>query len=341
MKPVARDFLTGVTVIAGIIALVFLLFVFGELTELTSKTYKFNVQVSNAGGLAESSRITLNGVRVGKIESATVAPPPEQGALLTLKIQAGTVIPRAAQVFIDKSFVGDASLEFTVPATLTPAQIADVLKPGETFNAGEPNSLIKQIVGMVEQPLARLTKTAEKIDTLAERYTMLGDQLVDLTKPRTTADVAAGADPNLRTVVARLDSALAGASKWMNDSDLLTRTQQLLDRSNNALSDAEKLAEAWTKTAATLEGKADAIGKNVETLTSQAVSTLQRTEKAAGELSQILESANKGQGTVGQLLQNPDLYNSLKDAAQRLDRTLVEFQLLIEKFKNEGVPIKL
>jgi len=40
-------------------------------------------------------------------------------------------------------------------------------------------------------------------------------------------------------------------------------------------------------------------------------------------------------------MQNPDLYRSLKDASDRLNQTLEEVQLLVEKFKTEGVPLKL
>jgi hypothetical protein len=43
---------------------------------------------------------------------------------------------------------------------------------------------------------------------------------------------------------------------------------------------------------------------------------------------------------MAQLLNNPDLYNSMNDAAVRLERALTEAQLLIEKFKAEGVPVR-
>ena len=61
----------------------------------------------------------------------------------------------------------------------------------------------------------------------------------------------------------------------------------------------------------------------------------------AGGLAGGSDFASEGNGTVGMLLNNPDLYNSLTEAAVRLQRVLEEVQLLIEKLKAEGVQIKL
>ena len=55
----------------------------------------------------------------------------------------------------------------------------------------------------------------------------------------------------------------------------------------------------------------------------------------------MLDATAKGEGTFGKLLTNPDLYDSLKDATDRLDKALAEFQLLAEKFRTEGVRLRL
>jgi hypothetical protein len=57
------------------------------------------------------------------------------------------------------------------------------------------------------------------------------------------------------------------------------------------------------------------------------------------EVRRVTSVATDGEGTVAQLLSNPDLYNSLEDAATRLERTLVEIQLYIEKIKAEGIDV--
>ena len=49
----------------------------------------------------------------------------------------------------------------------------------------------------------------------------------------------------------------------------------------------------------------------------------------------MARKANAGEGSLGMMLNNPDLYNALTDAAVRLERTLVEIQLFIQKVKAE------
>ena len=58
------------------------------------------------------------------------------------------------------------------------------------------------------------------------------------------------------------------------------------------------------------------------------------------EVRRVAKLASEGQGTAGQLLNNPDLYNSLNDAAVRLNRTLTDLQVLIQQLRAEGFIIQ-
>ena len=57
-KTLLRDFLTGLTALLGLAGLVVMLMIFGELNSVIERTYAFQVTVSNAGGLAETSSVT-------------------------------------------------------------------------------------------------------------------------------------------------------------------------------------------------------------------------------------------------------------------------------------------
>src|SRR5215212_9042277 len=115
MKPVIRDFMTGVTALIGLFGLILMLILFGEVADLGKKFYTFQVHVTNAGGLSGTSAVTLNGVKVGQVVSTEVVAPPGLGAQLKVKIHEGVAIPRVAKISIERSLVGDASMEFTIP----------------------------------------------------------------------------------------------------------------------------------------------------------------------------------------------------------------------------------
>jgi len=83
-----------------------------------------------------------------------------------------------------------------------------------------------------------------------------------------------------------------------------------------------------------LEGEVAGVAKAIVPVADQVSSTL-------AEVQTLLALATSGQGSVAQALNNPDLYLSLTDASTRLEKTLKDVQLLIEKLRAEGIKIGL
>jgi phospholipid/cholesterol/gamma-HCH transport system substrate-binding protein len=341
MKPVLRDFMTGVTALIGLFGLILMLILFGEIADLGKKFYTFDVHVTNAGGLSGTSAVTLNGVKVGQVVSTDVVPPPGQGAELKIKVREEVRIPRVAKISIERSLVGDAGMEFTIPLDAPTTAMSDLIQPGERFEGGEPSSTFGRIASAIEKPLSRFGSTADNIDKLAATYNTLGERLNEMLEPRTIADIQGGKPPNIRSTIARADEALAGATKFLADDQLAKDVKDVIAKAKDLMEQAHSLADTWTKTADNLDKQVTRVGENVDSLTTQAAGTLRNTDKAAAELADVLEKVNKAEGTVGQLVNNPDLYNSLRDAAQRLDHALAEIELLVKKYRTEGIPLHL
>ncbi len=335
-----RDFLTGLTAIVGLAGLAMLLLLFGELSRFTARTYDFRLQVPSAVGLKDTSPVTLNGVKIGRVADLAILPS-TRGVELTLRINRGVEVPRAFEPTIESSFVGESALELAVPPTLSPEQLADAVRPGETIQARELSTALARIARSVERPLERFSAAADSIDKLAVTYTTLGERLNELVEPRTSADVAAGKAPNVRTTLARLDSALGSAQAWLDDTALRDDARSLLDKANSLAKDASDLVASWKSAAATVEQATTKVGDQAIATLRDVASSLETVDAAAGEFARLVEGVNKGKGTLGNLATNPDLYLSLKDASQRLDRALAEFQQLIEKVKAEGVKVGL
>jgi phospholipid/cholesterol/gamma-HCH transport system substrate-binding protein len=344
-----RDFLTGLTAIAGLLGLIAALMLFGELRWLTERNYTFRLQLDNAAGLGETGPVLLNGVRVGSISK--VEPDPRDGSLLTVQIRNDVQIPRESIVSVNRGFVGDASLEFGT-TKLSDAQLKDVVQAGDIVRGGAPGTLLGTIESLVREPIAKLSKTAESVDALAAEYKVLGERLNDLMAPRTLADVQSGATPNVRSTLARLDAAFVSAQAWLDDAALRERVQGVLARAESLTSDAKGLLETWTKAGASVEATAIDVREqtaqlrtdlqaSTHELVGKASSALSQVQQAGDELAKLVENINQGQGTLGQLATNPDLYRSLDAAAAKLERTLEDARLLVEKFRTEGVKLKL
>src|SRR2546423_1093625 len=76
VRPVIRDFLTGLFSLLALFGLILMLLLFGEISDLGQRYYSFYVHVTNAGGLSGTSAVTLNGVKVGQV----LRSPPPAGA---------------------------------------------------------------------------------------------------------------------------------------------------------------------------------------------------------------------------------------------------------------------
>lgn len=335
-----RDFLTGLTALAGLLALVFMLWRFGELNKSLFATYRFVLYVPEAGGVSDSSPVTLNGVNVGTVEKVTFDP--SRGVKMLLSVRDEVAIPTNFTVFFDRSFVGQTSLRLGVPRGPDgkPAPASEKVAPNAEFDR-EAEDLFSTIEDMVRDPLAKLGKAADGIDTLAKTYSSMGDKLNDMIEPRSLAEVDAGAAPNIRSTIARVDRAIANADKWLADDSIRGDVRDTVAKAKSFLDEARLTAESLRKAAESADAKiADLSAQGKQTLT-DASRTLEQTGNAAAEIGAVAASINKGEGTAGQLVKNPDLYRSLNETVQRLDQTLVELKLLIQKYKDEGLPIKL
>ncbi len=347
-KGLIRDFLVGLTALLGVGGLVITLMLVGELGRLKGGQYTFVVMMTNSAGITDTSPVTLNGVRVGQVRELRVRPLPATGAEIEIRVREGVTIPRAARVSINSSFVGDGSLEFSVPQGLTDAQATDIIRANDVFDAGSPLTMFGRIEDAISGPIARFGTAVKKFEDFADTYIAVGERINELLEPRTLEEVAQGKPANIRSTIARLDQSIAAANVWLEDEALQTQIRDTIAKAPKVMDEVSALTQTWrqtaqdfSKTSAGVDTSVEKITQRLDEISLQTLTMLRTAEKAAGEMAATLETARSGPGTMGQLMQNPDLYRSLKDASDRLNKTLEEVQLMVEQFKAEGVPLKL
>ncbi|NUQ67062.1 MAG: MCE family protein [Phycisphaerales bacterium] len=333
-----RDFLTGLTGLVGLAGLIVMLVLFGEMTDFGKRTYTLTAVVANAGGLRSGSPVTFSGVRVGEITEVSIRTGGERGATIVFRVREDIRLPRSVTASINQSFVGESSLELVLSEGGDPLAF---FAPGEVFDAGNPKTPLASLADLAAEPIAKMSSVAQSVEGLAKEYAKLGERLNDLVEARTLADVQAGKAPNIRSTLERLDRALVSADQWLGDEGLQAQARSLLDRAGRAIDDAASMTRAWEKAAGNVDLRLGEVSTKVDAVAGQAVTVLASADKAAGELASLLERVSKGEGTAGQLVTNPDLYNALRDASVRVDRALAEFELLLEKLRNEGLRLGL
>ena len=343
MNESVKNLLLGVAAIVAAVGFAVLLMRFGELQLFAGNRYEVTFATNNAGGLRPGSNIQLSGVHIGVVHTITYDPAESPYPVrITARIGTDHSIPTTVQPTIQRSLIGGNAALDLVP---TPGQTSEDRVPGMLPRDGSAKviftyeTLVEQVTSQLDQ---RMQQVVERLDTfaeLSETYTALGKDLRDLLEPQQATDLEAGEQPNLNTAVVRLNSALDDArsalrlaNEWLGDEQMRNDARTAVANAKTLINKASETVGRYATLADELQADADAVVARLDPMIEQLNVTL-------SEVRTLTRLARDGRGTMGQLLNNPDLYRSLNDAAIRLERTLYEAELLMQKVKSEGLPV--
>ena len=343
MNQRARDFIVGLTVLLGLAGLATMLVAFGELEIVHRDRYPLELRMASVDGIGPASVITLNGVEVGRVAGTSTDADPRRGVRLALEIDRDVRVPRDVRVSIDRNLLGESTLALTTPplAPDAPAPTdADFLAEGDVFER-EAQGMLEQIGSMLDERLVALTDAADAVRRLSDTYVRVGEKIELLVEPRSPEAVDAGDEgANLASAIARVDGAVRDARLWLGDAEARDDAKAGVRSARAALESLAVAVEDWTEAARAVSRNADRLGERGDEALREFVATTDTLADALTEMRVIAARINAGEGTAGLLVNNPDLYRSLNDAAIRLEQTLLETKLLVEKYRKEGVPIQ-
>jgi phospholipid/cholesterol/gamma-HCH transport system substrate-binding protein len=336
--------MVGVVSIGALIALAWLMMSFGELERFTNPRYRMALLSSNAAGLRRGAGVEYNGVPIGVIDKVSAGNDPQHPVRVEMLISQHVSLPKDMQVSVSAPLIGGSSmLRFADPVREPGATIEMHPKDGKGEITADlaGGGMFDSITAALDERMKPLLDSLEKFNRLADTYTAVGENMNALLLPQGEAALEAGEPPNLRTAVAKINKAIDEATEglrlakeWLNDEQLRTNVREAVSKAHELIDQATTAVDHYTKLAVSLQTDADELTKNLMRVTDQMAATLE-------DVRTLARKANAGEGTIGQMLNNPDLYNSLTEAAMRLERTLVEVQLFIQKVKAEGLPMKL
>ncbi|MCA9289922.1 MAG: MCE family protein [Phycisphaerales bacterium] len=353
MRPHTRDFLVGLTTIGALVTLATLLMLFGELDRWIRDQYAFTVRIDNAGGLFAGSAVRLNGVNIGVVEKVEIDPADAaHPVVIRIRVDGSRRIPDPVVPAVETSLLGGAA---TLTFTLTPESVTSgrlYAVDGSAVVTGTYQTLADRLAAMLDERLAPINQAAASFAGLGTTFDDLSTQIGQLIGEATTDDPEA---PTLRNAIRRVDrfmtagaDAADAARTWLDDealradvtgsiSDFRAMTTDArtfvasLDATNTSLQAA---IEDYRRLAGALEGDAHSVASGMLPL-------MDDVGRAFEEMRILLAAATSGDGTIGHLLTDPTLYESLSDAATRLDQALRDAQLLIQKIQAEGLRLNL
>jgi phospholipid/cholesterol/gamma-HCH transport system substrate-binding protein len=336
MRQNVRNFMVGLVSIGSIIGVSALLMMFGELDRWLKDRYPIIVELNNAGGIRDGSLVTLNGVPVGMVDRLRLSDNPDYPVQIVAIVSEGVVLPATVSPRVEASLIGGgATLQLVGhPNPSLPALPTD----GTAVIRGIHRTLAEQISHELDARTKPLLSALESFNDLSATWSRFGENLNDFVKP-----IAPGEedDPaNLRlaatrfnAILERADEALALANEWLGDDQLRRDAAEAVKKASALMENASAAVDRYAALADDLKGDADVFMKRL-------VPVMDEMGRALEQVRAVTTLASEGDGTVGLLLNNPELYRSLADAAQRLERTLALVEQLVEKIRAEGLTVE-
>ena len=319
MNERSRDALIGVCAILAVVSLIILLGLFGEID--TTRTWRLSLLTPDTAGITDSSRVSLDGVPIGSVESVALDPDGTWPVRITTRIDEGIVIPAGVTPLTTASLLtGAANLYLESPSPRTgkmlpvdgTAQLAGVIRP----------STVRDLTTAIDE---RVGPTLVTINELGEAWAPVGQGLSDLLGPAQPGEPA-----TLSRVVQRADDVLAAAASWLEDPQLRAEAGEVLHMALAAVDRAVTAIESFN----TLVTNLDAHSAEIAGEVAGAGRAVSETLHQAGA---IMAKLREGEGTAGQFLTNADLYNNLDETAKQLGRMSESMKLMVEQIREEGV----
>jgi len=343
----SRNIAVGLTAIVALCGLAVIVVLFGYVPDLLERGYVVTVQMKDASGLTEGSRVRLSGIDIGRVTRVALRPLPEPGVRAMLMIREDVRIPAAAAVAIDAPMLGGSpSISFDV-SSVPPQRMADLLPTdGSAMVQAQASSLAGEFASEIQKaisgPANRFDKLAEQLEVLSKEWVAVARNINKMVEERDLAAVDAGqATANVTTVLVRADQRLREMQATVDGLNKLINDPQLHADIKATAASAAKATEKIDAAVGQVQQVVTDAGRNVDTLTKRYVAVGDDLSAAIGSLRQTIDAARTGDGTVARLLNDPSLYNNLNDAAQRLGPMIDELRLLLEKWKKEGMKVNL
>lgn len=337
----SRNVAVGLTTAVALAGLLAMMLLFGYVPGWVEGGYTVRVLLPNAAGLTADSGVALDGINVGRVKSVQFAPEGEQGVVVHTRIRHDVTLPESVRVNVSQPILGGSpSVQFQTPpdAPVTddlPTDGSAVVRGGP---GGSGGGVASEMRAMLEPAIADIHRVAEQFEALSLEWAMVGQNVNQLIEPRSPEAVDRGeAASNLSSVIARTDARLAELERVLEGLEAYTEDQELRENIREAAANARRFSES-------LPDRADVLTANVNTsidaLRSQYVAVADDLSGVVQSMDRLVTEAREGEGTLGQLVSDPTLYDNLNDTVQRLQGTLDELRLLIEKWEAEGVPVQ-
>ena len=291
---------TKVGILAAIAIAIFIVgYNFLKGNDIFTSENEFYAKYEKVDGLAISKPVLVNGYQIGRVSALTLQPNGQ--ILVQFKINPKYEIPVNTIARLESTdLLGSKAVVFDLGNSLKYAI------NGDTLNANVQQNIMEQV-----EPVQKKAQViVAKLDSLLSSVNTILNPDFQKNINRSFASIAKTLE-TLELTSKTVDGAVSIQAK----------------RIDNILSNAESISTNLKNN----NEKITAIMNNMHNVTDQLAKanfkeTLDNANKAVSDLQATVAKINNGAGSLGLLLNDEKLYNNLNNAAENLDKLMIDLQ---------------
>jgi len=267
--------------------------------DIFSSENEFYAKYDKVEGLAISKPVLVNGYQIGRVSDLTLL---ENGQILAqFKIDPKYAIPKNTIARLESTdLLGSKAVVFDSGSSMTYAMDGDTLNANVQQNILEQVEPVQKKAQMLISRMDSILTSVNQIlnptfqENINRSFNSIARTLETLESTSKTVDGMVGVQSK------RIDNILANAESI--SANLKNNNQQITNIITNFNTMSDQLAKANFK------------------------QTLDKADKAVADLQAVMNKVNSGKGSVGLLLNDEKLYNNLNNAAQNLDKLMLDLK---------------
>lgn len=276
---------------------------------LFSHPARYQMKFSDISGIAPTTSIFANGVKVGTVKRINYDYDNPNGPIMVdVDIDAGMKLPEDTHADIISDLMGNAKVNLIVGKSRNFLEENGVIN-GQ-INAGALGQM-KTMIPYVEKMLPKLDSILAHVNSLLADPAMKGTlHNVD----KITADLTTSTK-QLNAIMAQVNTALPGLTSKTNT--LLTNANSVMTNANNGIQDARGAMKGANTMITHLNNQLSGIDLQA---------TMAKVNTTIDHVNSLTAKLNSNQGSLGLLMNDPTLYHNLNNAMVSADSLLTNLK---------------
>lgn len=322
-----REFQVGLMVIVALIAIVVMVFRFGDIGQSLKPGMSVSIVLPSASGIIPQTPVQLRGIAVGRVQEIALLPS-GKGVQVAVRIDPGYSFPADSTATVSRSLLGDAVID------LQPGAAETAVQPGDRIigrGSSDPTAVITSMEQRVTATLASFERTGEEWSRLAGNL----NRMLESSGPdgvNTLQQTTLALQQFTRTMGAA-EETLTAASSLLNDPqyqqqlrNTMAALPELLNDTRTTLQSVKTVVNRMDTTVATINTAATPLAHQSNQLVTDLANTMRNVQSMTRDLAVVSRAINSSDGSLHKLISDPSMY-------QNLDRTAVSLSVLLQNLK--------